>query len=213
MGGLGSGSWRGRGAGRCESQHRIDLAYMRRSGLLGPYCRGSLRWSSGGEPTGDICYSVAPDHLRLDYRARPCWAESWESVTEKIPFTWTDTAFGGRRRWLVCLSCERRCRIIYGDARFRCRKCHRLTNQSQHEPAWQRPLTRAQNVRIRLGGDGGMDGSFPPKPKGMHWRTYRRLEAQDEVANHVWEAAMAGKLTVFLELASRRTRRDDSSCV
>lgn len=29
---------------------------------------------------------------------------------------------------------------------------------------------------------------FPPKPKGMHWKTYRRLERIDERGQAQWEA-------------------------
>jgi hypothetical protein len=57
-------------------------------------------------------------------------------------------------------------------------------------------MTRAQNVRVRLGGSGSMDECFPPKPKGMHWRTYRRLEADDEAADNIWAAAMMGKFGI-----------------
>jgi hypothetical protein len=166
---------------------------MRREGLLTPYRAGSLCWSRGGERTGSIQYQVFPDGLKLSYRTRPWGEEDWKSVDEKIPFTWTGTAFNGRRCWLRCLSCGRRCRILYGGAYFRCRRCHRLTYESQYEEGWQRAVTRAQNVRIKLGGSGSMDDGFPPKPKGMHWRTYRRLEATDEAADNIWAAAMLGK--------------------
>ncbi|MGE3716996.1 MAG: hypothetical protein AB7G07_01190 [Bauldia sp.] len=53
---------------------------------------------------------------------------------------------------------------------------------SQYEGGWERPISQAQKVRMRLGGSGSMDEPFPPKPKGMHWRTYRRLEKRDERA-------------------------------
>ena len=54
-------------------------------------------------------------------------------------------------------------------------------------------LTRAQNKRVRLGGSGSLDEAFPPKPKGMHWRTYNRLAAEDEEADNLWGAVMMGK--------------------
>jgi hypothetical protein len=39
-----------------------------------------------------------------------------------------------------------------------------------------------------------MDEGFPPKPKGMHWRTYRRLKAAD----NIWAAGMMEKFGFVL---------------
>lgn len=196
MGGYGSGFWRDRSAGRCEAQHRIDLAYMRQRGFLASYTRGSLHWSRGGEPSGDIRFICSPETLRLIYRTRRYGEEEWTRVEEDIPFAWTRTAFDGRRRWLTCLSCGQRCRILYGGAYFRCRNCHGLTYESQYEQSWQRVITRAQGIRTKLGGSASMDEWFPPKPKGMHWRTYYRLEAEDEAADNYWAVAVMGKFGI-----------------
>ena len=48
----------------------------------------------------------------------------------------------------------------------------------------------------------GLDDGFPPKPKGMHWRTYRRLEQLDEHLADRWFVGMAG----FLERLERRSK-------
>lgn len=186
MGGYGSGTWRDRGAGRCEQYLRVDLAYLNRQRLLRTHNSGSLRWSLGGQETGNIGFVVLPQALRLIYRTRRYGEDEWKPVEEDVPFSWTNTAFEGRRRWLLCLSCYRNCRILYGGTHFRCRKCHRLVYASQYENAWQRAITRAQDVRMRLGGSGSMDEPFPPKPKGMHWRTYWGLEEQDQIADEFW---------------------------
>ena len=37
----------------------------------------------------------------------------------------------------------------------------------------------------------GLDDGLPPKPKGMHWRTYRRLEQLDERLADSWCGGMA----------------------
>jgi hypothetical protein len=190
MGGFGSGGWRYRGASHCEHLHRVDLAYMNRNGLLRPYMSGSLSWSRGGEQTGRINYTVLPDALRLTYRYKSHIDSEWTPIAEEFAFSWTPTAFGGQRRWLLCPGCRRRCRILYGGARFRCRKCQRLVYESQYEAPWQRLLTRAQTVRQKLGGSGSMDDPFPPKPKGMHWKTYWRLEAEDQRADEQWARLM-----------------------
>jgi hypothetical protein len=35
---------------------------------------------------------------------------------------------------------------------------------------------------MRLGGGANVLEAFPPKPRGMHWRTYDRLQAQHDAA-------------------------------
>ena len=34
---------------------------------------------------------------------------------------------------------------------------------------------------------------FPPKPRGMHWATYRRLEALEAAADNQWMAAVVAR--------------------
>ena len=45
MGGFGSGGHNARGAATCESCHSIDLAWLRRRGMLQPGRYSSLTWS------------------------------------------------------------------------------------------------------------------------------------------------------------------------
>ena len=95
---------------------------------------------------------------------------------ELLPFVTTKTRFGGRRTWLECPGCKTPRRVLYDGAGFRCRACHGLSYMTQRERPWARSVTRIQRLRERLGGSGNLSLPFPPKPKGMHWRTYRRLE-------------------------------------
>jgi len=41
-------------------------------------------------------------------------------------------------------------------------------------------LRRAQTIDKRLGGTANMMELFPPKPKGMRWRTFERLAAKHD---------------------------------
>jgi hypothetical protein len=91
----------------------------------------------------------------------------------------TDTRFGGRRRWFACPRCGSACRVLFGGGRFLCRSCHGLQYQSQCESAWSRATSRAQKLRMRLHGSANLLEPFPPRPKHMHHRTYRRLQALD----------------------------------
>lgn len=188
MGGLGSGSWRDRSARRCEWMHKIDLAGFGR-GSVPTHRSGRLYWSCGGRQTGSISYTVLPHALRLEYQVQRYDEEAWTKMEEEIPFTWTGAGFNGRRRWFRCLTCRRRCRILYGGERFRCRRCHRLTYQSQYDAPHERAVSRTQRVRVKLGGSGSMAEPFPSKPKGMHWQTYWRLRAQDLTALEWWARA------------------------
>ena len=102
-------------------------------------------------------------------------------------------------QWLTCLKCRRRCRRIFGGRYFRCRQCHGLVYASTRAPAYQRAIDRAERLRKRAGGKrGAFDNEpFPPKPKRMRWRTYRRLEEQYEELQWRWTASIIGPLFGF----------------
>lgn len=176
---------------RCEDMYAVDLANLARAGALHLFRRGTFGWTVNGHQMGSVRFIVLPDLLRLSYAAAA--RDEWCDVNEDIPFAWSETRFGGRRRWFVCPDCQRRCRIVYAGDRFRCRTCLQLAYSSQYEPSWQRVLTRAQNLRMRLGGPPAVDEPFPPKPKGMHRRTYERLVAEDNRARAVWLQALRGR--------------------
>ena len=191
MGGCGSGRHGGLSAGKCHEHHSVDLAWLRRKGYLRPGYSGSVTWSRFGQKIGFIDYRVETDGLRLIYRTRR-HGGAWQGVNELIPFSATRTNFGGFRKWFLCPSCDRRCRILYGGARFRCRRCYRLKYESQYEPVFGRAASRVHKLRECLGASGSLDDPFPAKPKGMHWKTYRRLEALDEHLQNQWAVGIMG---------------------
>jgi hypothetical protein len=178
MGGRGSGRRTGSSSSKVEDYLAIDLAWLRRRGCLKPGTSGCLTWSVATTKTGSVRYRMEATGFRLIYRIRQT-DESWRSVDELIPFMATRNGFGGYRRWFRCLSCSCPCRVIYAGGHFRCCPCHGLIYQSQYERPFTRATNRAQKLRDRLGKSDAIDDPFPPKPKGMHWRTYRRLEALD----------------------------------
>ena len=118
-------------------------------------------------------------------------------MNELVPLIETPTRFGGRRQWFGCLSCKKRCRILYGGAYFRCRRCHRLKYETQYEAPYARAATRALKIRKRLGGKGGIDAPFPDKPMGMHWKTYDRLMDEDREKRHGWAAGIMKRWNMF----------------
>ena len=170
---------------RCHEFKSIDLAWLRRRKMLVPGRQSTLTWSWNGQQSGSICIEVHASRLRLLYRFKDEGGE-WKTVDELVPLIETEPALGGRRQWFRCLSCSRRCRILYGGIYFRCRRCHRLKYDTQYEPPYARAASRAQRIRRRLGGTGGLDEPFPDKPKGMHWRTYNELASQDAEHQSRW---------------------------
>lgn len=176
---------------RCESYLSIDLAWMRKQGLLAPGACGALTWSSGGQQTGAVGFKIEETGLRLIYSTRQNEGP-WTQVDDRIPFVTTPMRFGGQRVWFCCPGCQRRCRVVYGGARFRCRNCHGLRYNSQYEPSYQRQLDMADKLRKRVGGDNGaFDGEpFPPKPRWMRSSTYRRLQAKYDRLNDLWAAGV-----------------------
>jgi hypothetical protein len=124
--------------------------------------------------------------MRLNYRTRRRADDAWTDVNEVVPFAFTDAHYGGQRRWFVCLGCGRRCRVLFGGRYFRCRHCYGLRYETQYEPAFCRAASQAHEQRARLGQSGSLEDPFPPKPTGMHWKTYRRLKAKDKKLRARW---------------------------
>jgi hypothetical protein len=94
-----------------------------------------------------------------------------------VPLKWTSCHYGGSRAWLLCptVDCGRRVAILYADdtdGTIACRHCRNLVYETQRETAGYRDLYRAQRIRMNLGGSGSLGDPFPPRPKGMHERTY-----------------------------------------
>ena len=92
---------------------------------------------------------------------------------------------------------QARCRILYGGAQFRCRRCQRHKYDTQYEPAFARAATRALKIRERLGCKHGIDHPFPEKPKGMRWKTYERLVAKDESLQNAWAVGISARFRLF----------------
>lgn len=101
---------------------------------------------------------------------------------ERFVMEWTDTAFGGRRQWVLCPSCDRRCAIVYRDARGKrwgCRICMNGRYRTEHRSPKDRRRLKAFKVRRKLGQqDNNLGKPFPEKPHHMHWRTYEAIKGE-----------------------------------
>jgi len=118
------------------------------------------------------------------------------------------SAAGGRRPWFLCSVysndqyCGRRAAVLYGAGElFACRRCYGLAYESQQGTPRQRGVGQAQKIRTRLGGTVNLFEPFPEKPKRMHWRTYLRLRARGEAAEHY-----SNELTMQLLNRLKRSR-------
>lgn len=198
MGGMGSGNhWRSSRA-TCEGSKRIDLRYMRRQGLLRTGSQGTLCWTHNGKPDGRINYRCYPDSLEIEYCTRPYGGE-WENVLERFQFDRIDQPFGGNRLYFRCLRCHGRCLVLYGGARFRCRKCQNLVYQCQSGDSADRAAIQMRKLCERLQKPWESDFDYlPPKPKGMHWQTYDRLAQRHEAYCRRYELRLA-ELAIHLQ--------------
>jgi len=191
MGGYGSGDWQSWNAKplveRCRS---LDVRLWCREGRLYPGADFSTTWFNRDGKLASMGVRVGHDQLSLQYQYQYHQGDNdWEAIRDSIPLTWTPCNYGGRRPWFQChgtvnrILCGRRVVKLYQRGRyFRCRTCHGLVYSAQRVPIADRPRERAGRIRMRLGGSPSIFAPFPPKPKGMHWKTYWRLEDKSEEA-------------------------------
>jgi hypothetical protein len=197
------------GGGRttCESCKSIDVRIWHRIGRLRAGQYFSWSWTCRGEPSGNINVRTEWDAVVLVYRIRSWGATEWKSIEQRVPITWTPCHLGGQRPWFTCAVfsggryCGRRVAVLYGAGElFACRRCYQLAYACQQESPRDRNLSRAQKIRMKLGGSPSILESFPPRPKGMHMRTYLRLRARAQAA----EATSNALTMLWIERLTRR---------
>lgn len=205
MGGYGSGSYYRFSSGNTvEDCRSLDIRDWKRRGLIREARHFKWHWFSGEEETG--CIDVRVENLGaviLSFRTRSHPEGDWESVEQRLPLSWTACNYGAERPWFRCSAyrdgvyCGRRVAKLYADGKlFACRHCYQLSYQSQREPSYGRALLKSQKIRMKLGGSPASTEPFPDKPKGMHWRTYRKLEEEAENALLASWAGVAERLGV-----------------
>lgn len=184
MGGPGSGFYiRWSTKSTTESQHQLDVRYLKQHGCLRPGTTGTLSWSSRGERTGSIGYRMYADHMVLDYRRRSRGGD-WEDIQQVVHFDQTTCHYGGHRTWLLCPRCGKRVAVLYGAGKyFWCRHCHDLTYSSQQEGIPDRLMRKARKIRERLKASDNLNEPIWRRPKGIHQGTFDRLRIEAEVAN------------------------------
>ena len=128
------------------------------------------------------------------------------ALNQRIALETRPRHFGGWQWYFVCPRTGRRASVLWkppGSPIFASRHAwgRQVAYGSQFETPHDRALSMAQDMRYQLGGKNhvAIDDFPPPKPKGMHWRTYearlKRLEA--------YEFAVNQRLAFFLERLKR----------
>jgi hypothetical protein len=181
MGGYGSGRWlRYNKQTTTDNVNSIDVCVLRKSGCIpravywGGKCVGTLSWSRGDQPAGTVSYEATYDGIVFRI------VESGLDICETVWFDRTDCHFGGQRIWFHCPNCGRRIGVIHlAGGRFLCRHCHKLPYSSQREAYTDRMYRKARRIRKRLGASNNVFESVWDKPKGMHWRTFERLQERE----------------------------------
>ena len=166
----------GLGRRTVEQTCSIEIGALQRDGYFVAPKQGWRIWRWGSEITGT---------------ARIEWNGTQLQIRNQlIHIGRTPCRFGGHRLWFVCV-CGRHVSALYSPngRPWACRHCYRLTYATRQAIPRDRQLLRAQRIRHRLGGSRNMLEPFPPRPKGMHRRTYERLRRVHDFAD---EKAMMG---------------------
>jgi hypothetical protein len=195
MGGFGSG--RNFGAD-CTSDHRsIDIRRWQRDGLLNAGRQFNWQWSRNGEATGNINVKAEMGLVRLFYSIRQDGEEE-ESLDYPVMLQTTSCHYGGVRYWFTCpaVGCGRRVAILYGGKIFACRNCYQLAYQSQRETENDRLIRKADKIREKLNWGYGILNGNGWKPKGMHWKTFWRLQAIHDASVNQSLIGMAARFKI-----------------
>lgn len=183
MGGFGSGRQDGKPI--AEEALRIDLAWMMRRGLATPgkNIAGTLRWTCGGQPSGNINYTcdmTDPDRGLLELRfthTNHRTGQAKDHVQHAV-LSSTRPHFGGRRWWMHCPITGDRVGKLYlpaGGDIFASRKAWGIGYRTQRQTERDNLFERLFRLQRRLGCPEGWEMPIR-RPKGMHHRTYARLE-------------------------------------
>lgn len=192
MGGFGSG--RHSGKNTTGDMLALDIRRLSRDGLLKPGQSFNWQWSRNGEAVGNINIRTETDRVTLDYRTRDRGGE-WQAMSYPVWITWTSCTYGGQRAWWLCpaAGCGRRVAVLFGGKIYACRHCHQLAYRTQREQAHDRAGNKADKLRDRLQWEPGILNGNGGKPRGMHWRTFWKLQAQHDAFVQQTIAGMRAK--------------------
>lgn len=199
MGGSGSGC-RSDKKGVAEDYRHIDVNRWNRERIFDkPGYTTTWAWSnSQGKRVASIGLTVLDQGVELFYTSTPFGGQP-EDIRYQVRLDYSSCNYGGLRPWFICPSCGRRvAKLFCRGGYFLCRHCHQLAYQSQSENRTFRVLRKVQNKRIRLGGSVSTLEPLPGRPKGMHWKTYRRRRNELECLENLMWGAMARQIGIHI---------------
>lgn len=133
----------------------------------------------GGRTHGTVEHCTRLDSFNLG-ESPSCRVNGQYVEISRVP-----NNYGGTRPFFLCPCCGRRVRFLYSrQGRYRCRACNRLNYQSQQatrdEFTPYRKGVKLLRERFKLDREQipvpiDFYAFIPPRPTGMHWRTYWRL--------------------------------------
>jgi hypothetical protein len=93
-----------------------------------------------------------------------------------VPLVWASCGVMGERLRLECPLCRKRvCMLYYLEPRLACRRCNTLWYAAQRTSSYGRKAMTKRKIRRKLGDYGQLwAAKYPPKPRGMWQRTYKR---------------------------------------
>jgi len=195
MGGRGSGTWfRFEARETIDQMLRLDIRNLKKRSMLSTG-RYLISWSQNND---EICARAAIQVLAGKGMVVSCKWQSdttglWHDMERGVRFARTACSYGGFRQWFVCPRCSRRLAVlVINPPHVVCRHCLDLSYACQNEHAMYRALRRRNKIGDRIGGSNPFDSSSGTRPKGMHWKTFNRLQREYEIADELSE-------TIFLD--------------
>lgn len=148
----------------------------------------TLTWTKKGEKVGAIRIQRNETDIDLIYRTRKTQSDEWEDVFDCVNFSKSPCNLGGFRIWFQCNGCSRNVGKLYSGTRFRCWNCLDLKYEYLG-PIFSK-WDQGNAISNKLAGHFvPMGYSFPPKPIGMHLKTYQTLRERHDRLKAPYEQA------------------------
>lgn len=193
MGGYGSGRWnRWVKKPLVENCICLDINILQKQKLLDEGLNFSLVWVDDRSiEKARLSFVNSPDALTLHYQSN----NRQKPMINTIKIDWTNCHFGGQRPWFMCPYCGRLVLKLYiYKERILCRDCHSLVYSSQRLDSFTRLAKKIQQTKQQIGFVDRKSMIQTPKPKGMHWKTFFKLQGKLEKQEYSWAQSVAKKL-------------------